>query len=283
MRSSARVNIFAATSALVSSGVLDPCASPGFARTFLLLRRSFDLSFALMLVPSLSLLRVQAIPFLKRNRATVALVVASMATHVPASAEALQRDLGQGLQFFRAHILPADLPSDKAKSGPLVLDLRYTLAETDAAKALDAWLKFRATERTPVLVLFNPDTALSLRDLLASAEGQPGLITLGRPAATFIPDIPIDCSPDEERKAYDALEKVDSADPVLRENIDKPRVDEASIMRARAETSSPAEVESKDLVENADKKPAAVPATPIDRPLQRAVQLHRALLALKRL
>lgn len=220
----------------------------------------------------------------RSRRAVLTILFGFTCAHASARAEVLERDLGEGLQFFRAHVLPADLPSDKAKTGPLVLDLRYTLAETDAARALEAWLKFRATDHTPVFVLFNTDTALSLRDLVASVEGRPGLITLGRPTATFTPDIAIDCPAEEERKAYDALEKSPSVDSVLRENLDKPRVDEASIMHARAESSNGApESAASEHPTSTEKKSPPPASNPIDRPLQRAVQLHRALVALKRL
>ena len=170
------------------------------------------------------------------------------------------------------------------KPGPLVLDLRYTLAETDAATALDAWLKFRATEKTPVFLLINPDTAPVLRELLIASASRPGVITIGRKTNDTKPDIAIITTAEEEQRAYDALARTKAIDSLLVENADKARVDEASIMRARTEVQDePVEANPLDRIAPSQTKTEPAPPALIDRALQRAVHLHRALLALKRL
>jgi hypothetical protein len=201
-----------------------------------------------------------------------------------ANAAPIERDLGEGLKYFRAHVLPADLPAADVKPGVIVLDLRYALAEADASTALDAWLKFRATEKTPVFVLLNADTALALRDEVTGAGDRPGLITIGRTTAETAPDIVVETGVEQERRAYDALEKNVPVESLIRENAAKPRVDEASIMHARAEQNdSSDEFFGPERPRLPEAKAEAPPPPLVDRTLQRAVQLHRALLALKRL
>jgi hypothetical protein len=194
------------------------------------------------------------------------------------------RELGDDLRYFRAQVLPADLPPSDVKTGPMILDLRYTLAETEAATALDAWLEFRATATTPVFVLVNPDTAPDLRKLLTARASRPGMITIGPTSTDDKPDIAVDATSENERRAYEALTQGTTIESLIAEKADKARIDEASIMRARTEAmENPFEANSLDRITPAEKKtePAAPP--PIDRALQRAVHLHRALRALKRL
>jgi hypothetical protein len=205
----------------------------------------------------------------------------------PIRAAPLQKDLGEGLAYFRVHELPQDLPAASVKPGAIVLDLRFATAHEDAGTALDAWLSFRATAPTPVFVLLDAQTAEHFASVLAAHQSNPGFLTLGESTEEFTPDVEIDASPDEEKKAYDALEKGASVSSLTTENADKPRNDEAALMHARA---NPAEEPSdSDLADveqpRIDKtKPALpVPEPVIDRTLQRAIHVHRGLLALKRL
>jgi len=164
-----------------------------------------------------------------------------------------------------------------------VLDLRYTLAEAEAAVALDAWLKFRATPRTPVVILINPDTAPALRELFQPTKKHAHVITMGRAAAEMNPDISIQISAEDERRAYDALENGSTIAALTVENADKPRVDEASIMRSRSENGGVlADASALDDLAPGEKKAAPAPPLPIDHVLQRAIHLQHALQALKR-
>ena len=203
----------------------------------------------------------------------------------------LTRDLGEGLAYHRAAVLPADLPPADAAPKPLVLDLRFARADEGAAEALAFWLKVHSTRATPAIVLVNAETDSSLRPAFAELASQPGLLTLGSPAAGWIPDITLTAPLEAERRAYDALAEGASLDSLLRQNTDKPRHDEAAIMRELA--NPPEDVTDDPLTDPADEvapdadsaKNATPPAPPpsIDLALQRAVQVHRALLALKRL
>ncbi len=199
----------------------------------------------------------------------------------------LTRDLGEGLAYHRATALPADLPAADAPRQPVVLDLRFARADERAADALASWLKSHATRATPVIVLVNAETDSALLPAFATVNAQPGLLTLGSPAAGWIPDLSIATSLDAERRAFDALAEGASLDSLLRQNTDKPRHDEAALMR---ELANPPEAIPDDLLSDAVDEvaratEATTPAPPptIDFTLQRAVQLHRALVALKRL
>jgi hypothetical protein len=197
---------------------------------------------------------------------------------VAAQAEPLTRDLGQGLAYYRIHRLPADLPTaETARRQPCVLDLRYVRAEAEAASALAGWMKFHATARTPVFILANAETSLALLTPLTSRTSSASVVILGPVSAGFTPDIALKISPDAERRAYDALEQGASVAALLNDSPDKARNDEARLARDQRGDAAP-----DDEAASRESKPAP-PAPVIDAALQRAVQLHRTLLALKRL
>jgi len=194
------------------------------------------------------------------------------------SASPLTLDLGQGLAYHRAHALPADLPSaSPAKPRPLVLDLRYAAGDADAGTALAAWLKFHAAPRSPIFLLANAATSPALRAAFAARDESAGLVVLGVASAEFTPDVDVPVDPAEERRAYDALETGTALAALIAPPLEKPRYDEAKLVAGRL----PARAPPPDL-EPAAPAPSAPPPL-IDAVLQRAVHLHRALLALKRL
>ncbi|MEY4939665.1 MAG: hypothetical protein RIQ93_1400 [Verrucomicrobiota bacterium] len=192
---------------------------------------------------------------------------------VAAVAAPLTRDLGSNLFYHRIHILPGDLPGPEP-SRPLtrIIDLRYVQGDKDAAVALVAWVKFHAAPRTPIIVLANADTHPALLAPFANRGGGPAVLVVGLPGAAFVPDIAIDTSAEKDRLAYDALEHGAELLTLIAENPDKPRYDEASLSRDRS-----TEAESA-----ADARKAAVNSPPTDATLQRAIHLHRALRALKK-
>jgi hypothetical protein len=187
----------------------------------------------------------------------------------------LERDLGQGLVYVRVHAVPGDLPAPAAHPQSTVLDLRYVAADAAAASALQAWVRFRATAHTPVFLLANGDTAPALLAPFADRDSVGAVMIVGIAAKDFRPDIAVPASPDTERRAYDALETGATLAMLLTDHPDKVRNDEASLAKDRlAEAAA-------DAVQDAVKPHPAPP--PIDATLQRAVHLHRALLALKKL
>ncbi|MDE3084927.1 MAG: hypothetical protein KGJ37_06915 [Verrucomicrobiota bacterium] len=186
--------------------------------------------------------------------------------------------LGQGLAFERVHKLPADLPtSGPAKKEAVILDLRYVQTDDAGAAAFSAWLSFRTTS-LPAFILVNTKTSPLLVRALKARPEPPGVVTLGPALADFTPDIALKISPDVEQRAYNAFEHGASLDSLITEKVDKRRYDESALVKAHV-SDTQAQPEE-------DEPAAAKPKSPpplVDLTLQRAVQLHRALLALHKL
>lgn len=204
----------------------------------------------------------------------IGLVAAFFLSALGAGAAPLTCDLGQGLPYYRASEVPADLPPAAAamKKG-CVLDLRFAHGDTAAGTALTDWLKRHASPKTPVIVLANVATSPELRAALTPHDPSAGVMVIGGAAPGFEPDLGVKIGVADERRAYDALAEGVSLTILLTDNPDKVRNDEASLSRDRlAEASA-------DAV--ADAKRSAPP--PVDAVLQRAVHVHRALVALKKI
>jgi hypothetical protein len=199
-----------------------------------------------------------------------------------AAAAPLVRDLGQGLLYYRAHHLPEDLPAaGRGARTACVLDLRFADGDPAAPAALAAWIGFNATPRTPVLVLANAATAPGLlRPLTRLDDG--GLIVVGPADPGFHPDIAVHTPAAGDRAAYEALEHGTPLATLLSDHPDKPRMDEAELAREHLPDSALAETGT-----GADRKAEAAsapaPGPGPDRVLQRAVQIHRGLIALKQI
>ena len=217
----------------------------------------------------------------------------ALALPLARGAAPLERDLGGGLIYYRAKHVPADIP--KAAPAPkrsTVLDLRYSEADATGGAALDAWLKTRASANTPVFVLANAATSPALLALLSRHDPKTGILVLGAASPGFAPDIAINFSPEAERRAYDAFESNPDTNALLKDNPSKVRNDEARLSRdhlGNAAVEDPAGNHSRsgavptDDASLAEEKPPSPPTSPVDSVLQRALHLHRALLALKRI
>ena len=208
-----------------------------------------------------------------------------LALSIPAILHAapIDRDLGLGLVYHRAHTLPADLPmNESVRQHACVLDLRFTQGNAEAAGRLLAWLKLHASPRTPVFLLANTGTSLALLAPLNSPDAVIGLVIVGPAAPNFTPDIALKVSPQADRRAYDALENGAPVQSLLVEKLDKPRLDEEKLARGHLSDSA---VRDDDFDGDRTAAPAAAKSPPqlIDAVLQRAVQLDRTLLALKRI
>jgi hypothetical protein len=183
--------------------------------------------------------------------------------------------LGQGLVYYRVRELPRDLPSTPitGRPGACILDLRFAKAGESEAATLRAWVKFNVSTRTPIFVLENAATASSLLAALPG-NGPSGLIVLAPESSRTAPDIAVRVAPEDDRRAYDALESGAPVESLLRDFPDKPRIDEAYLEKEHISDSEAPELP-------ADK---TLPPRPlVDAVLQRAVQLHRGLVALKRI
>lgn len=204
-----------------------------------------------------------------------------------AHAALLERDLGLGLVYDRVHQLPADLPSDTTAPGvskkprAIILDLRYSAANAAGVLALDTWLKAHAGPAHPIILLLNRATPRAVTRMLAARDSATGLVAIGTPSPDFDPDIVLPAEPAAERTAYDALEHGAVIDTLINDTPEKVRHDEAELAESRR---NPAPLDD-DTDDSAPPPPEPAPAAPrvIDHPLQRAVQLHRALLALRKI
>lgn len=183
-------------------------------------------------------------------------------------------DLGEGLTYVRVHAAPAEVAAaatalDSGRA--LVLDLRYTAALSDAAPLTAALA--RRPAKQPLFVLVSADTPATLRPDALPAQ----VFTLGVDGLKPAPTVAIAQTAAADRAAYDALENGAKLADLISGRLDKERFDEASLVK-----------EFQAGNRNAEPPPEPDPAHPAsgasakltDRVLQRAVHLHRALLAL---
>ena len=179
-------------------------------------------------------------------------VAAAAPTASTPPAAPFTRDLGEGLVYHRITTLPADLPT--------------------------------ATSRTPVLLLINAETAAPVLAPLAARLPAPGLVVIGTASPGLTPDLALKLAPAEERLAYDALAAGATVESVLNDSPEKIRDDEAQLAKEHRARPTPAPPFSDDPPDDPPStKPTPPVAPPIDSALQRAVHLHRALKALKKL
>lgn len=207
-----------------------------------------------------------------RVRSLMALAVLGtvLPTRAATGAGGQDFDLGEGLVYRRVRELPAGLPAWPAPR-PCVIDVRYVVADAQAAGAFAAWLTFHASPRVPVFVLANAETGGALRAALAGGDTRRAFLVVGLAGLSFQPDLAVRGSADEERRAYDAWDQGVAPAALLAEHPDKIRHDEASL------TAEPPPVPEPPAAGEAR------PAPPIDVALRRAVHVFRALQALKKI
>jgi len=153
-----------------------------------------------------------------------------------------------------------------------VLDLRAAAAEPEAAAVLQALNT--APGKSRLYVLVSPDTPESIAKLLT---GAPARVTLlGVKGSHPDPQVIVMQTAADDRKAGDALDQGAAPATLISGKIEKERFDEAELVK-----------EFKNG--NHDAHPPEIDATGkstearlVDRVLQRAVHLHRALQALQR-
>lgn len=207
-------------------------------------------------------------------RLSAAAAVAAFAGAAAAGAAVLTLDLGHGLTYYRVHGLPADLPpAHSGKPGPCVLDIRFAKADRQAAALLGAWIQFNASSSAPVFVLENSATSPALVASIAGGGGG-AVIVLAPVSEGLSPTVAVHVDPDTDRRAYDAVEKGAPVESLLADNPSKPRIDEAYLEKEHLSDSDAPDIESD--------KPSP-PSPLVDALLQRAVQLDRGLVALKRI
>lgn len=202
----------------------------------------------------------------------------------PAAAD--PSDLGRGLRYFRAGALVTDLAALGAAlaSGPLVLDLRAAQGDAVSTARLQELLAQRssaAPASSPLFVLLSADTPADIR---SAVPASPVVVTLGCAGPGFAPALVVSTDLAHDRAAIAELAAGRPARDLIGVKLDKPRFDEAHLARNHA-SGHHSEDQQSSTTDTKD-KPAAPPApeAPIqDLVLQRAVFLHRALLALGRI
>jgi hypothetical protein len=194
-------------------------------------------------------------------------------------------DLSQGLSFLRLGELGDSGKNTFSQLGDmptLVLDLREAKGDGSATANLLAALRGRPAGKGICLVLISSATAPEL--LAGLAHGVPGCLTLGRESADYHPDIAVATTAAAEQSVHDAFLAGTPPAALLATPGGKPRHDEAELAKDHAAGKSttaeddptPPPASKTALKESAPPKATA----PFDTVLQRAVQIHRGLLAL---
>lgn len=223
------------------------------------------------------------------------LLVFSIPLWMPGTARAAPIDLGKNLTYVRLEGRSDDVPMLMAawQKPALIIDLRHPAA--DEAQNVPADLPPRPRP-DPLFVLVGPGTPSNA--LAALRTHAPALITIGISAPGLTPDIPLAIKPDDDQRAFKALDSGAPIESLIRETVVKPRFDEAALIHETAQNSG-GSTEPADVSPTAGSgaptpahPPATAPASPArpagqphprDAVLQRAVELDRALLALGKL
>lgn len=210
---------------------------------------------------------------------------------------AIEKDLGQALAFFRVTDASADQSAmvDAIEHRPaLVLDLRGLTCEIRFLEALHTALAKAPAPHAVRLVLVSASTAPAIIVTLDD-DALLSVITLAPRAPGFNADILITTTAEEENRALSALASGTPVEKLISDSRDKRRYDEAKLVHDHnngitpSDDELPADAEDDTVTTEptagkktgvAEKKPELPPR---DLVLERAVQLHRALLALKKL
>ena len=199
-------------------------------------------------------------------------------------------DLGQGLTYLRPTTTEKSDGTSLLKTlttNSVVLDLRYVPSGENA----DAWLaaiKAFAAPKRICIVLVSPETSPAL--LAGLGGGLTRCITVGRNSPALGVNISVDTSAESDRQAWESIGQGKELAKLIKENADKPRYDEAVLAKEYADEvngNAPPSADGADASSPAVKtkptKGLIPPAPLIDAVLQRAVHIHRGLLALRKL
>ncbi len=209
---------------------------------------------------------------------------------------ALEKDLGQALTYLRVTDATTDAKTtiDALHDRPaLVLDLRSLPTADQLASTIQTALAHPPEPRAVRIILINATTAPTL--IAAITDTLPNVITIGPQTPALTPDIAIATSDENDRHAFAALATGTPLEKLINATREKRRYDEAKLVHdhnngiAPSDPELPADAEDDTITEpvkektEAEKGKKTEPVQIIDLVLERAVQLHRALLALKRL
>ncbi|HTJ80021.1 MAG TPA: hypothetical protein VL357_13595 [Rariglobus sp.] len=218
------------------------------------------------------------------------LITLTGSLHAATTPAGRTEDLGQGLTYVRPAADNADSLAlfTGVSNGPAVLDLRYFSSGDHAADWLAA-IKTSATRQHLCLVLVSPEIAPELASALTA--GIPGCVTIGRASPALKADITVTTTAETDRQAWESLGKGADVGKLITAVIDKPRYDEAVLAKEHAaeingDDTASADDDAATPEKPADDKDTKAPEKPkplTDAVLQRAVQIDRGLLALKKI
>lgn len=195
------------------------------------------------------------------------------------------QEISPGLGYLRVHSVVQEREAIKEalhQPRPLVLDLRQTADERDAGETLRLELNSQPA-KSPLYVLVSPTTPAPVADAVAASTTR--LVTLGVKGAHPEPQVVVQQSADDDRKAYDALATGTALADLISGKVEKERYDEATLVQEfkggnhDARPPAPGQTDGSSTASTGAASPSA---RLTDRVLQRAVHLHRALQVLKR-
>ena len=191
-------------------------------------------------------------------------------------------DLGRGLRYLQLAAGTSDSAFAASLAAPaLVLDLRLAPA-VPAVEARLRELLARATAARPLFVLVGTGTALNLRDAIPA--NTPGVLVLTAKGSGIATAMTIAVDTVTDRAAAEALAAGRPPRELFEEQLDKPRYDEERLAKDHANGQHESHVSEPRGKKDSSDKPSE-PAAPAlhDLILQRAVFIHRGLLALGRI
>ncbi|HVU16281.1 MAG TPA: hypothetical protein VHD32_05130 [Candidatus Didemnitutus sp.] len=187
-------------------------------------------------------------------------------------------EIDPGLRYVRVHSLETDgavVEKACATGTPLILDVRFASAKEGDGALFARDLSARAGDE-PLFVLVSPSTPAAMASALSGSPRR--LITLGVADSTPPARVVIVQTAEADRRAYDAAESGKDLAKLISGKVDKDRYDEASLVSDfNNGNSNPELPPSPDPRQAKENKTAPL----VDRVLQRAVHLYRALTAVK--
>jgi len=191
-------------------------------------------------------------------------------------------EIAPNLVYRRFTELPRDLTREsQGDPRSLIADLRSATGDASAGAAFLEWLASRARPAAPVYLLLSANTDARLRAELVPGKLPAGIISLAAADPGIAADIRVSVSTTQDREAYAALAAGKPASELIDVEVDKPRNDEAAIVRRRQngtdETAIPAN--TRPGARGGDSR-SADPL--VDAVLERAVQIQAGLTALGR-
>ncbi|MEY4925201.1 MAG: hypothetical protein RL598_1720 [Verrucomicrobiota bacterium] len=209
-----------------------------------------------------------------------ALFLALVLTELARAAPPEPIDLGANLAYLHIKSLADAAPllsTAQSAQRPLVLDLRYATSE---AAALSVFQTALARHPAPLFILFSTATPQEIIAVVKQSAG--AIITLSVAGADAPAQIQVKADPAADRLAYEALGQGTLPAILVTGKIEKERFDEATLVQEFKNGNPDAEPPPlPDPTQPKLNQAAPVKAPLIDRVLQRAIQLHRALLALE--